>query len=361
MVEDQSVVLPSFGGILLPPMPVQSDMTLGTVQITQPLFDPANMLYNTKAAQKKAEAARIRSSRQAKETQGTAIGYFLQILELRSKRSALEIYRNNLKGRQNEITRLYDLGAVSESDVLKIKLGIDDADQGIREIALKEDYLARMLAVVLGTDQVRTPEDLPDELPNPTVRNDLSDVNHLEKIHAMDAELESLKSAQSGLKADYLPKVSAFAQHSYTNSDLFNRSSFDTGGVLLSWSLFDGGVNLAKAKAVKHEHESLEQMRGLEAGSIQAGFRDAVNTLQTKRREYDERRAAVAEAKNGENIEFKRLKNGKSTVNNLIDAEDTLKDRTEKASLSRVNWYEAWFHLELAAGEPLSAPGSAMP
>lgn len=356
LFQDQSIVLPPMGGMPLPPIAAQSDMKVAAAQLTLPLFDPANMLFNTRSARRRAEAEGLRSSRQVKETQGKAVECYLKVLELRSRRRALEVFRDNLKARRNEITRLYELGAVGESDVLKIKLGVEDAEQGIREISLKEEDLARMLAVVLGSDRVDVPGDLPEDLPPEEAADELPDVGRHEAIRAIDADLDSLKSAQRGLEADYLPKVSAFAQHAYVDADLLSRSSFDAGGVLLTWSLFDGGVSLAKAKAAEEQQESLRRMRGVAAGSIRAGFRDAIGALRTKRREYGERRAAVVEAQDVERIEFNRLKNGKSTVNDLIDAEDILKDRVEKASLSRVSWYQAWFKMQLAAGTPLSAP-----
>ena len=49
-------------------------------------------------------------------------------------------------------------------------------------------------------------------------------------------------------------------------------------------------------------------------------------------------------------------RSGKVTVNNLIDAEDLLKDRIEKAALSKINWYQEWFRYQMSAGIELSAP-----
>jgi outer membrane protein TolC len=356
LIQDQTVVLPNLGGIILPPTPIEANLTLGLAQVSQTLFDPASMLYNYPSAERKAAAERIRASRQAKETQGTAVGYHLQILELRAKRDALERYRANLAGRLNEVKRLYQLGAVSESDLLKIELGISDSDQGIRELQEREGYLAQQLAVTLGAGRARAPEDLPEELPRPAFAPELPQLSGLERIKAIDTELESIRAAQKGQKADYLPKVSGFAQHFYTDLNLFSRSNFDAAGVLLTWSLFDGGAGWAKAQAARARRDSLERSRFLEAGSIQASFDDAVNLLRIKRQEYDQRRAAVLDARKVAELEFKRLRNGKTTVNDLIDAEDLLKDRSEKASLSRVAWYEAWFRMQLAAGVPLTAP-----
>jgi outer membrane protein TolC len=181
-------------------------------------------------------------------------------------------------------------------------------------------------------------------------------VSEREDIQAIDKQLDALELSKSGQKSEYLPKVYGFVQHYYTNANLLTNSNFDAVGIQLSWSIFDGGVNLANARATAEQREALEHKRTLAVSSFQADVSNALATLQIKRQEYEERRHGVQEAKTVADLEFKRLKNGKTTVNYLIDAEDQLKDRTEKASLSKVSWYQAWFSFERASGGVLAAP-----
>lgn len=50
-------------------------------------------------------------------------------------------------------------------------------------------------------------------------------------------------------------------------------------------------------------------------------FLDAIENLDFKKQEYDERKLATDEAKKVAEIEFSRLKSGKTTVNSYIDSE----------------------------------------
>lgn len=356
LLSDEAIQLPPIGAMALPPIKLGPDFWNGSLALQQVLFDPSNMLYNSPAQGELTKAARLNSSRQLKETQAEAMEFYLRVLELRAKRKALETYVANLTSRMREIRRIYELGGLGEGDLLKIKLGIDDASQGIRELQKGESYLAEMVASLVGDSNPVVPADLPDELPQASVCSEKADVSDREDIRAIDKNLEALNLSKNGNRAEYLPKVVGFAQHSYTNASIVTNSYYDTMGVQLSWSVFDGGANLAEARAAAEHRQALEQKRKLALTTSEANLADSKAALQIKRREYEERRQNIAEARTVAELEFKRLKNGKTTINNLIDAEDMLKDRTEKANLSKVNWYQAWFSCQRASGDVLFAP-----
>ena len=356
LLTDQSLQLPPLGGMAIPPIKLAPDLLSSSLTLSQVLFDPANMLYNSPATKHLAEAAELRGSRQVKDTQNKAIDLYLRTLELRAKRKALEKYAANLSSRLREIRRIYELGGLSEGDLLKIKLGVDDANQGIRDLQRGENHLADMIAAIVGDNKPIVPADLPEELPTSAACSDTADVADREDIRAIDQELEALRLSRKGQKAEYLPKVFGFIQHGYSTSELLTNSDFDLVGIQLSWSLFDGGVNLANSKAAADQRYTLEQKKNLALSSYRAELSDSAAALQIKRREFEERRQSIIDARIVSELEFKRLKNGKTTINNLIDAEDMLKDRTEKANLSKVSWYQAWFTCQHASGGALVAP-----
>lgn len=351
LLNDQAIQIPN-----LLQLPLDRTSKSATIGITQVLFDPASMLYKQPASDNLTQASRLNASRQIKETQSKAMDLTLQSLEIRAKRKALERYIVNLKNRLNELQRIYELGGLGESDVLKVKLGIADASQGIRDLQKGEDYLANMIATLLGENKPIVPADLPDELPVAMNISEDIDVNNREDIQAIGKQIEAINLSRNGNKAEYLPKVYGYYQHNYTNNGLLTNSNFDTIGVQVSWSLFDGGVNMSDAKASALQQQALESKRSLAVSVFQADVKNAIVGLKIKRQEYEERRKDALEAKSVSDSEFRRLKSGKSTVNNLIDAEDILKDRSEKASLSKISWYQSWFNLKRASGEALTTP-----
>ncbi|MBI2387465.1 MAG: TolC family protein [Elusimicrobia bacterium] len=356
LLTDQALRLPPLGGTAIPPIKLGSDLLSGSVTLQQAFFDPANMLYDVPASERMTAAASLKSSRQVKETQAKAVDYYLRALELRARRRALEKYAANLKDRLREIRRIYELGGMGEADLLKIKLGIDDAAQGIRDLQKGEDHLADSIASLTGESAPIVPNDLPEELPRSSDCSGDSQPVDREDIRALDKEMEALGLSKKARKAEYLPKVHGFLRHGYTNLDLVTKSNYDLAGVQLSWSLFDGGAGLAAARAAAAQRHALEQKRALTISLSHADLSESRAALDIKRQEYEERRRSISEARTVADLEFKRLGSGKTTINNLIDAEDMLKDRTEKASLSMVNWYQAWFRCQSASGSDLAAP-----
>lgn len=359
-LQEQGLILPSINtpgeNINLPDMKFKKDMTVGSITLTQPIFDPENMLYNIDASKYSADAQKLTAQRQEKETQGKALSVYLKILELRARRNALEMYVSNLKSRQPEIRRLYEIGYVSESDVLKVKLGIDDANQAVREIIKKEEFLGLILGNLLGEMKTFSPKDLADELPKVSNLETSVDLSKREDLLSLDKEILALEETKKASRARYLPKVAGFAAQNYSDNDILARKDSSSVGIMFTWSIFDGGASLSQAKANALRRNALEQTKFHASADIKAAYVDSLNMLEIKQQEFEERKSAVSDAKRVSDIEFRRLKKGKTTVNNLIDAEDILKDRIEKASLSKVGWYQAWFTSQVSSGVAISAP-----
>lgn len=356
LLSDQGIQLPPLGGMAIPPMKLEPNMWSGNLALQQAIFDPSTMLYRGPAANRQALAAQLESNRQGKETQAKTIELYLNALELRAKRKALETYAENLNSRSREIRRIFELGGLAEGDLLKIKLGIEDANQGARDLQNGEVFTGEMIASLIGEASPVHPTELPDELPPSATCANGNSISDREDIQAIDANLAALDLAERGNRFEYLPKVYGVLQGNYSNLNLLTNSTYLSLGLQLSWSIFDGGSNFAEANALASQNQSLQQKRELALSSARAALNNATEALKIKRQEYEERRRTVLDARRVADLEFKRLRNGKTTINNLIDAEDTLKDRNEKASLSKISWYQAWFKCQLASGSAMSVP-----
>lgn len=364
LTKQVGVVNPLAGAELPPGLPIPTgniypsnrDSLFGRVELTQSLVDVSHMLYAAPAASRLAEAAKLKASHDVKEIQRKGLAYYLQSVGLRAKREALEEYAKNLKTRRNEIQRLYELGGVSEADLLKVKLGIEDANQGIREIEEKEDFLATMLAQALGERGKLKAKDLPDEIPQVAVPASKGPEGR-EDIQALDKQIESAELQAKAARAFALPQVEAFAGYTYFRNDFLTENNWGDFGVRVRWPIFDGAVGLARASAASAERDGLERRKQSAVLAIEAETTSARRSLEIRRQEYLERVQAVADAKRASELDFQRLRRGKVTVNNVIDAEDMLKDRREKAATSKVNWYQEWFRYQSAIDSELSVPG----
>lgn len=363
MASDVGLVNP-LAGVKIPPQlgiptgnlfPSSKDTLYGRIELNQTLLDVSHQLFGNSAASHLAEAATQKATIDTRDHQKKAVTYYLQAIGLRAKRLALEDFVKNLQIRRTEIQRLYELGGVSESDLLKVKLGIDDAKQGIREIQEKEEFLETILGQAAGVKGRLIAQDLPREIPAvvPASPKGLSERPELLALENQRA------SAEMQAKAAYtfaLPKVEGYVGYTYFRQNFLTRDNWGDIGLRVTWPLFDGAIGWARAAASNAEQNGIEARKRSVEMALDAETISARKSLDLKRQEYQERLQAVADAQRASDLDFKRLRKGKVTVNNLIDAEDTLKDRKEKASQSQVGWYTEWFRYLSAAGLELKTP-----
>jgi outer membrane protein TolC len=349
---DREVDIPLYplGGL---PLLLQDTWAVGAMA-ELPILDLEGMLYGVRTYDRAAQAAALAARQAGRDSQLKALQYYLQALELRARRRALQEFADNLSARGNEIQRIYDLGGVGEADLMKVKLGVDDARQGVQELAEKEALLAGMLAQSLNRDAPAWPEDLPAGLPqaspgegDPAGRFDLK---------ALGLQMEATESDQAASESGFIPKVNAVAGYLRTDTKQIDQQEVYTLGATVSWTVFDGAVRQAKAKAAQGELESLRQKRRSALLALKAQLDDAAAMLRIKHQEYEQRLKAVDEAQKAADLEFKRLRQGKVSVNNFIDAEEVLRDRKEKAALSRIAWWQEWFQCQASGGLELSLP-----
>jgi outer membrane protein TolC len=238
---------------------------------------------------------------------------------------------------------------------LKVKLGIDDANQGVREIQEKEEFLDNLLAEAIGEKDRVIPQDLPESLPT-VVEVRTGSPQSRSDIQALGKQIEATELQAKAAGLSYVPRIEAFAGYMYLKQQILTQNNWGDFGVRLTWAVFDGGVGSAKSSALSRERSALESRKESATSQIAAQADDAQRMLTIKRQEYLERLQAVEEARRASDIDFKRLRQGKVTVSDVVDAADLLKDREEKAALSKVNWYEGWYRYQSATGSELSVP-----
>lgn len=327
----------------------------GGLELSQPLFDPALMLYQHPSVRKSVEAQKLKSRRAMKQAQFEAIGLYLQIEEIRAKKKALEDFVANLTRRRTEIRRLLELGRVSEADYLKVKLGIDDAEEAIRVLRTKEIFSGNLLSRFVGSAATISPEPLADELPKAVI--DGSDfMGNREDLLALRKQMEASELKAGASRAEALPKLDVFIRYTQTTQNQLLEPNWTTAGVRLTWVGFDGGARYEKARSALFEKRAIEsRLRSAEI-AVNAEVIDAREMLKQKEAEFGVRRASIKEAVRAVDLESSRFGNGRSSVNDLLDAEEILRDRKEKLALSRVAWFHEWFRLQSALGNAPYSP-----
>lgn len=334
----------------------RADFWTGGLELTQPLIDPSGMLYQESSVKTSAQAMELRSRRLSKESQLQAIALYLQILDIRAKKTATAEYSANLTKRHKEFRRLFELGRIGESDLLKVKLGIDDANDGVKTYQLKEELLGRLLARQLNEDAIILPADLPAELPKVSLQGSIGDIDQREDLQAMRKQIESANLKAKSSEYEILPRIDAFASYTHTSQLQLVERDWTTVGLRMTWVGFDGGARYSKAASAKADAMALEQKMNYAKIAIRADMQDSIGMMDQKRTELKNRISGIKDAVKSANLEFVRLESGRSTVNDLLDAEELLRDRKEKADMTRVNWYQEWFRWQAGLGIEPSDP-----
>jgi len=327
----------------------------GAISVEQPLFNLAQS-RSAEAADLKSEAIKLKGEHDIKENQSKAIGYFLQAVDLREKRKALQKYIENLQIRQKEIQRLYQIGGLSEADLLKVKIGIDDAKQAVREALQKEEFLASLIAQTIGEKGKIYPAELVDVLPQVEIQLPENLLEKRADLKGLEKQIESIEMSARAADAATLPNLSASATYFNADQEILNHKDWISFGVQITWPIFDGGVQSKQSSAAKAQKKSLEYKKQSAELAIHALIKDSVENLKLKRLEVEEKESAAKSAEKVSTLEFKRLSSGKVSVNDVLDAEDLLKDRREKASSSKVEWYAEWFRFQSALGLDFKTP-----
>lgn len=334
----------------------RKDLAIGTLNLDQAIYEP----YKAKEVEMEdtqAKAHGLSSDHAIKEIQLNTANAYIKIIEVKEQQVSLSGFVKNLELRFKEVQRLFQLGMVSEADLLKVKLAINDAKQGLKELSNKESYLKKMIGEVIGEVNPIETMDLPK--PKTILLKEQSEMeiqNNRNDIQAINLQIKAADLGADAASSANLPTITAFGEYYAVNQEILNERQGGAIGVRLMWSIFDSGSSSALKASALSQKRSLELRKKHLTSNIAVERFDSIKQLELKQNEFTEREAGLIDAEKASQIEFKRLKQGKVSVSDVIDAEDLLKERKDKLIGSKLNWYSEWFRYLMMSGEPLSMP-----
>lgn len=276
----------------------------------------------------------------------------------------LEVANQNVKALEAHVRDVRNLikgGVATRFDLLKAEVQL--ADAGTDYLAAEDDLVLTRskLAQAMGVDKVSI--SLAGILPDPsTISLEKLDISSSGVRDDREAQILLEQSANRASRAalgSWFPKVSLFAQedwYSFENrgfgSDSKLRDSY-TLGVLMSWSLFDGGSSIATRRIVAEQHKkSQEELRALNQAiptDIDFWKRKLVHTIAVYRAGI----AGVERSEESVRLAKNAAQAGTRTSTEVLDAERDLYVSRAKIVRAQVEAIEAIANLELALGKSL--------
>jgi multidrug efflux pump subunit AcrB/outer membrane protein TolC len=336
------------------------DFTLGErsssqvlLQVNQPLFDPAAVLYGLPATRAAAEAARGQATRTGQQLAAEAAERFLGVLEIDARLAATEAFVASLEARLGEMEERVAAGRVLEADALKVRLGLESAQ--LERDALREMRLVALAALALsaGLEQPVEPAwDGPaarDELPSLEGARDAA-LSSRADFAAIGAQLKSLALEKRAIKAEILPRLEASGTYVRSDGDPFLPEELAQGKLTIKWAPFVATRSPRIAAATAREEVLQAQLLEIRRG-VEVELKQALAELGTARRAALVRGRGVELASETLRVERERSGAGRSTTNDLLAAEATLREQRTQRDLAELAVVRAWLKYDLAIGK----------
>lgn len=322
----------------------------GGLEITQPIYDPQNQSYLAPANAERARAARLRALRVREEVLAAAAGVYLDALELSVRRTTLANHAASLQRRRAEVRRLYELGFVPESDLIRIGIALDDVRRSLAALNDQTPAVELALGRAIGRSERVQPARLPVE--SGAADGAAADDGELRRadLRALQLQIRAKERELEALQFPFLPSVFARGQWVYQDAGQLTENNWFSLSFGVRLPLFEAGTRELRRDALASEISALRNSltdaeRGVE---VQIALARARRT-ETERNLRD-RAVAVRKASRNLALESERYRTGRTALSALLDAEDLLRTERERLELAPIEMRRANIQLSLALG-----------
>ncbi|MBX7059580.1 MAG: efflux RND transporter permease subunit [Leptospirales bacterium] len=333
------------------------------IEITQPLYDPENMDYRVYAVEYQAKAAALRAERARQEAVASAATAYLDVLELDVHRSSLQRFVENLNRRRSEVRRLYELGMVSQSDLLRLKIAVDEANRALQTLEQKRPVALLALGRSVGLEMPANAAGLDAELPErasvPLEGEIVASRERRYDLQALALQIRARERELEALQLPFLPSIFARGQWVYQDSGQLTTNNWFSLYLGLRLPIFESATRSSRRSAVESELRGLRALQADAERAVRIQLELACASLSEQEREVAGRRRSVSNARQTVLIELERYRSGRSSLSTLLEAEELLRTQEEKLALAPLAWRRAWFEYALARGDLSVAPDNS--
>lgn len=308
------------------------------LRLTQPIFEPA-AIAGYALARHRRDAHDIQRRMVARRIAARAQTALLDVAAARSGRRVWEATLDLVTESERVAERLVDAGRATPDVVFRARAERSDVEQRLAEAWESEHAAERAFNRLL-----RRPLDAPvDAPPDSLVRFDLA-LTREEAVASALAGREELARGDAGVRAaiagvrlattSFLPSIALALDYGVQgDAPSFGRDEdFTIASVVLSWSLFDGGSDVARRQGALAEAERLRLRRAEVEDLVLLDVRQAWESAVTARDAIATADARLAAARRSFALVRRRFDEGMATQLEFLDARTAL----TSAELNRV-------------------------
>ncbi|NPB05985.1 MAG: TolC family protein [Aquificae bacterium] len=245
-------------------------------------------------------------------------------------KAAIEAARQAVKDAEEHVRlaeKAHETGVALFADVLRARVYLSKAREKLRQAENNYRVAKEALKLVTNKDygefEVKSFTGCPELSKERLLKVALSS---REDYAALNYYVRSLKEGVKSARADYLPKLFAFASwYMYDQDQPFsNEGDGYMLGLALTWDFNLGFAPLYKAKSFKEQELALRRRRELLAKAIKFQIEEAFAAYQNALASYESAKARLEEAKEVVRVMKKRYEEGMARMVDLLDAQTQL-------------------------------------
>ena len=322
--------------------------------VEQPLFN-ADALYGRRAAVRATDAARASEAWVRSGTQVTVISAYYGAVLSHEMVQALDTALASALAHQRQAESMHRNGVVTRSDALLAAVRAGEVEARLIGARGDSSLAGARVALAIGApvDSVRIQAPrLPDvSAIRALVRAPLPPAAERQDVRAARLRLEAARADARRASALLLPRINAFGRLDWNapGTPLGGDHAW-TAGVMLSWSPFSGGSELAGMRAAGGRRESAEAMAAAAEAQAQLDLRSVETRVAVALARMDLAERAVAQSVEAHRIVTRKYEGGVASVTELFDA-------AAAETGARLAFAESRYQAIMAAAERLRSRG----
>lgn len=330
--------------------------------ISAPVFNPS-LDASIDASRYKREGTGAEYEESLQQAKYDAINAYYSLIRNRNKAAVAKQTVKDYQGHLDNVKAQYNVGLVSNSDVLGADTSLADAQTDLVKVMnaadLAEASLNKIIAYPVQTAITTAEESLQYKpydvsLEQAKAYAMLHRSALVQSAMAVKAAEENLKSAKSG----YLPTIGIEAGRGYTDPNGYFGTDVKSWhvGASATWKLWDGGATQNKIKGAYADLEKAKEANLATVDKVNLEVQEAYLNLRTAEQTIQSTQTAVNEGEENFRIASLRYRAGVGTNLDVLDAETKLTE-------SRNDYVDALYiynvsvsALEQATGVPIDTP-----
>lgn len=324
---------------------------LGGVELEQPVFLPARMLYAEPAARDNAMAEKMRLERKAQEENLEAIKWAISLQEISQHLKLLAELQNNLRDQGKEVKRLISRGRAAPSDAMKVEVELETLNRKIELMKADQNHLLELLRTRLpDLEGIKNKNlaSLAEEFK--TNKQDFKTGERADLL-ALGRAIKAYDGQRKAELASGLPELRVFGRYQHTDQGFLDQNDWYAMGLQLRWELWDGGARYDRASASIRERYALEKEKKLLSDHIQTEQRFIHKQIKRLRDDVVVYERTAQKTKDILKKEREAYTRGKITLNQVLDAERLWIDQRRNLVTSIYGLWRSEFEKKHAYGE----------